>query len=76
MLYITCPHCQGVREIDQINCGIFRDGVRRDTFAQMPPHASADECARMRDQIWGCGKPFRVERVGNGTFRAVKCDYV
>ena len=58
-------------EIVEENCGIFRCGVFRDTGAQLPPHASEEECIRSLPMLWGCSKPFRL--VGD---HAEPCGYI
>ena len=61
---VECPHCGGCVEIarGEINCGVFRHGVRRSSGAQLPPHAGRDECesAVASGDVLGCGRPFRV----------------
>ena len=44
---------------------------------QLPPHLSKPECDRLaaEQRIYGCGKPFRVEKKQDGIV-AVICDYI
>lgn len=74
---VTCPHCEDDILIEQIKCGIFRHGIRKVDGKQMDPHAPKDVCDRLAKSgdIYGCGKPFRVEYDGSGTLIAVACDY-
>ena len=61
-MYVNCPHCQGLVEIIELNCCIFRHGVFKDTDIQIDPHLIETECNRLveQDLINGCGKPFRI----------------
>jgi hypothetical protein len=45
----------------------------KDTFEQIPPHSSKEECDRLKkeDLIYGCGEPFMVK---DGI--AEDCDYI
>jgi len=57
---IECPHCQQKIWIEQINCGIFRCGMIKETGNQVP-HATKEECdAYLIQGIYGCGKPFQI----------------
>ena len=67
---VDCPHCGGKVIIEQINCGIFRHGVYKNG-AQVNPHMSKEECDRIKSDIYGCGKPFKIEQN-----KAVICDYI
>ena len=68
---MECPHCGIGIEMVEENCGIFRCGVFRDTFIQIPPHLSEPECLAIRPLIYGCGRPFQY-RDG----KLVKCAYI
>ena len=72
---INCPNCNICIEIIQLNCRIFRCGIYKNTFTQIPPHLPKVECDRLIDQdvIYGCGKPFRMLE-DNTT--PIKCDYI
>lgn len=74
MISIQCPHCDEWIWIEQFNCRIFRHGVFKNNYQQIPPHASKQECDDWSRQelIYGCGKPFRIEEDG----RVVICDYI
>jgi hypothetical protein len=72
-LMIQCPHCQQYIIIEELNCGIFRCGIKKDTYMQISPHASKETCDYLKnhDLIYGCGKPFRI--IAN---EIVKCSYI
>lgn len=67
-----CPHCGGIVIIEQINCGIFRHGTYKNG-TQIPPHMPREECERIKDDIWGCGRPFRFN---TGSNKLEPCDYI
>jgi len=71
-MIVRCPTCGRYIEILQLNCAIFRCGIFKDSYKQLPPHSSQEECeqAIKNGLIFGCGKPFEVI---DGT--AVKSDY-
>lgn len=71
-IIIQCPHCDDFIEISHVNCGIFRHAVYKNG-QQMHPHASKQLCdyAKANDQIYGCGKPFKVV-----DDKAVSCEYI
>lgn len=77
MIYVNCPHCQGVVEVEQLNCQIFRHGILKSSGQQMNPHTSKEECDLLaeREDIHGCGKPFRVV-LENDKYIAIVCDYI
>lgn len=41
---IDCPHCHQKIWIEELNCGIFRCGIMKETGDQIPPHSSFEEC--------------------------------
>ena len=67
---LFCPHCNIGIEIESLNCGIFRCGIYKDCGLQINPHLSKAECERIKDDIWGCGRPFEYS---NGILK--ECDY-
>ena len=69
--YNYCPHCGIAIFIEQVNCGIFRCGIYKDTMEQVAPHLPKEECDKLIDRIYGCGKPFQIK---NGEL--IKCDYI
>lgn len=72
-LIVVCPHCADLIIIEQLNCCIFRHGVKKDTFQPINPHAKKQECDYLVENnlIYGCGKPFRVTNN-----KAEICDYI
>lgn len=74
--HYKCPHCDENIIILQkdINCGIFRHGVFKNSMVQLNPHASKDECDRVLKEnlIYGCGKPFRITH----DKKLIICDYI
>lgn len=71
-MIIKCPNCSRFIEVLELNCRIFRCGVFMDTYQQLHPHSSKEECEQaVKDGlIFGCGKPFEVI---DGI--ALRCDY-
>lgn len=72
-MLVECPHCKVMIEILEVNCGIFRCGIHKDTGQQVSPHLPKKECDDLKkeDRIWGCCRPFKYE---NG--RASVCEYI
>ena len=72
-----CPHCGIGIEIENINCGIFRCGISKESGYQINPHTPKEDCDRMIKEclIWGCGKPFKVV-YENKKIKLVQCEYV
>lgn len=75
MLIVNCPHCKICIEVVEVNCGIFRCGIIKDTMKQIPPHSSKILCDKLKeeDKIFGCGKPFHIN---NKERTPVKCEYI
>jgi hypothetical protein len=76
-IIVICPHCLCEIIIAEVNCQIFRHAVYKITGDQMSPHASKEECdkASMNHEIYGCGKPFRIDIIDN-KWVATSCDYI
>ena len=76
-IYITCPNCNGMVEIIQLNCGIFRHAELKNNKGQVNPHASEEYCNYLlkEELIYGCGKPFRIECL-DGIYIPSKCEYI
>jgi len=76
-ILVKCPNCEDITEITQINCGIFRHGVYKNSYQQLNPHLPEIECIRVYNLglIYGCGKPFRIVQI-NGECIAEKCPYI
>lgn len=77
VIYVQCPHCEGMVEILEINCSIFRHGVYKTNNQQLNPHASEPVCSIVSKQnlIYGCGKPFKLLKNGE-KYLAIKCEYI
>ena len=75
-VYVQCPACKGLVEVVEINCGIFRHAVRRDSGEAISPHTPRDECERLarEGEVWGCASPFRVIRDNTGKLRGIPSD--
>jgi len=78
---IECPHCKELILINtnEINCGIFRHAVYKHNLNQnINPHASKDECERLLSQnaIYGCAKPFKIQRTDNQQISISICEYI
>lgn len=61
-----CPNCEIIIQVkkNETNCCIFRCGIYKNNFVQIPPHANKEECDRLKnnDLIYGCGKPFKFNK--------------
>jgi hypothetical protein len=77
-IIIVCPHCGGTVDVESINCAIFRHGIFKRNGHQIPPHARKSDCDQWiaRNEIHGCGRPFRVVRDISGAWTAVVCEYI
>jgi len=77
-IIVTCPHCNDLILIEQLNCRIFRHGILKSNNTQINPHASKEECDyyTINESIYGCGKPFKVLENENNEFTAVICEYI
>ena len=75
--FTKCPHCNEPFIISELNCGIFRHGVFRDTGEQVPPHSSKIECDHFYNSgnVYGCCKPFRVNIIDNKYVVEI-CEYI
>lgn len=63
MIYI-CPHCNDYIIVDNkdINCGIFRHAVYKNTLIQVSPHLEEELCNKLitENKVYGCCKPFKI----------------
>lgn len=77
---VQCPHCEQPCEIIELNCRIFRCGMYKHNYEQIPPHSSKEVCDELkkRDVIFGCGKPFLIPENPdpNAPIVAVICEYI
>ena len=75
MYIFNCPHCDMTIEVEesQLNCKIFRCGIYKNNYTQIPQHSTKIECDILYNtgKIYGCGKPFIYDG------KNVKiCDYI
>ena len=70
---IYCPHCGIGIEVIKQNCCIFRCGILKSDYTQIPPHLPKIECDALIEngKIYGCGKPFKLVLM-----KPEICDYV
>jgi len=75
---ITCPNCNDILIISELNCAIFRHGIYKKSNKQIDPHLCREICDKLieTDQIYGCGKPFQIVILDDGTWIVQKCDYI
>jgi hypothetical protein len=75
---ITCPHCDDILIISELNCCIFRHGIYKNSNQQIDPHLSEKKCNILikNDLIYGCGKPFQIIVQDDETWIVKKCDYI
>ena len=75
-IIVNCPHCSEFIFIyrNDLNCRIFRHAIIKETFNQINPHASKQQCDEYikNNEIYGCGKPFKI----NANDEAIICDYI
>ena len=83
MIIITCPHCNCMIEVIELNCKIFRCGIYKSNFEQIDPHLNKEECDKLytSGSIYGCSKPFMVivkinEEDNITEYESVICDYI
>ena len=77
-MFFCCPHCDIMIEVIEFNCCIFRCGIYKANGKQIDPHLSKNNCDKLvsNREIYGCGKPFKVEKNKDGTMICVACDYI
>lgn len=77
IMIVICPHCCLLIYIEQINCGIFRHAIYRDSYEQIDPHASKEQCEKLinDNMILGCCKPFKIS-INENNILVEKCDYI
>jgi hypothetical protein len=80
-ILIQCPHCNSYVVIfqNEINCAIFRHAIRKDTYQQIDPHTSQDECERLLSEnaVFGCAKPFKLVKNNNcDKYTAEQCEFI
>jgi hypothetical protein len=80
---LQCPNCTDVILIEQFNCYIFRHGIFKNNYTQIPPHLPKSECDFLKENnlIFGCGKPFQIvpsidHPMDIHKMRVQICDYI
>ena len=75
---ITCPNCHEFIIIKELNCCIFRHAIYIETGEQIEPHSPKEICDTLLEtgKIYGCGKPFKIVVLQDGTWEIQKCDYI
>ena len=75
-LFVNCPNCNIMIEVVELNCCIFRCGIYKINYTQIPSHSTREECDRLNknNEIYGCGKPFRILQT-NTKYIIETCDY-
>jgi hypothetical protein len=77
-LIFPCPYCELMILVDknQLNCCIFRHGVKKDNYQQTNPHACKEECDQLvkDDKVYGCNGSFEI-LIKNDKYYVNKCDY-
>ena len=75
---ITCPNCNDILIISELNCSSFRHGIYKKSKEQIDPHLSEEKCNILikKDLIYGCGRPFQIIIQDDGTWIVQKCDYI
>ena len=76
MYTYACPHCKVLVQTEKIQCGIFRHGVFKGSWKQIPPHLPKAQCDALAAQgkIVGCGKPYQL--TGNkNRMKVSPCEY-
>ena len=73
-LVITCPHCNQLVIIAEMNCRKFRHAIYKSNGEQINPHSSKAICDELtsNDLIYGCGKPFYID----SNNKLIVCDYI
>lgn len=80
-----CPHCHGYVIVNrkEFNCKIFRHGTKKGEDnkgigEQVYPHASKEECDSLyqKNEIYGCGKPFRIIKTSQEQYTVEECGYI
>ena len=77
MILITCPHCDTLVYIEELNCCIFRHAVFKTTGEPIPPHTPRQVCDALLEsgEIYGCAKPFQIV-LEDGVHVPKVCDYI
>jgi hypothetical protein len=75
-----CPHCEQYTQVhkNEINCRVFRHAVYKTNMIPINPHAPKEQCDNLlaSDQIYGCAKPFILNKDSNGNYIVDLCEYI
>lgn len=78
--HFLCPHCQLSIIVfkNELNCKIFRHAIFKDSYKQVDPHLSKDQCDYLlhTNKVFGCAKPFQIIYNNNMQLIAQICDYI
>lgn len=78
-MHYLCPHCGLWTQVAKadLNCKIFRHGVRIDTGQPINPHASQEEVQSLIQAhgIYGCGGPHQLNQDASGTWMVQACSW-
>ena len=71
---VICPNCNEFVLIKELNCCIFIHAIMIKTGEQIDPHSSNETCEKLikEKKIYGCGKPFKIIVLENGTMKVVE----
>lgn len=80
-LIFECPNCDTQIQVfkNETNCNIFRHGVYKNTYEQIPPHTSKIDCEELlkNDKVFGCCCPFYFCKEPNiNDSKIIICDYI
>jgi hypothetical protein len=79
-LTLRCPNCNDTFIVNtkDLNCGVFRHAVYKSTMLPINPHESKENCEKLfaTNQIYGCGKPFKIVLSPADVYETLKCDYI
>ena len=78
--HFKCPNCDISIIVfkNELNCNIFRHAIFKDSYKQVHPHLSKEDCdfLLLNDKVFGCCKPFQIITDKNMQLHAVICDYI
>ena len=78
-LEFECPHCNQILIVNtnDINCGIFRHGVLKETGQQINPHETKANCDKFVELnlVYECAKPFEIKK-NVDKYEITICNYI
>lgn len=76
-LIVECPKCKCSIIIEQLNCKIFRCGVFKNNYIQIPPHSNKQfiDNLLIQNRIFGCGQAFKLILNIENVYEAIECSY-